>query len=81
MCNTRILSMWNDEQNAADHHADLLRVRARVASEKLQDTAPGQIGTTQQMKEYRLKTLDAMISQAETEMSAKSVASKAEFYR
>jgi hypothetical protein len=33
------------------------------------------------MKEYRLKTLDAMISQAETEMSAKSVASKAEFYR
>jgi|TARA_R110000824_G_scaffold197463_2_gene381003 hypothetical protein len=73
--------MWNDEQNAADHHADLLRVRARVASEKLQEGAPGQIGTTQQMKEYRLKTLDAMISQAETEMSAKSVASKAEFYR
>lgn len=63
--------MWNDEKLAADHHADLLKVRARVASEKLQSGLPGQIGTTEQMKEYRLKVIDNMIEQAESEMTQK----------
>jgi hypothetical protein len=63
--------MWNDEKLAADHHADLLKVRARVASEKLQSGLPGQIGTTEQMKEYRLKVIDNMIEQAESEMAQK----------
>lgn len=63
--------MWNDEKLAADHHADLLKVRARVSSEKLQSGLPGQIGTTEEMKDYRLKVLDSLIAQAESEMAHK----------
>ena len=72
--------MWTDEANAAAHHADLLKVRARVASEKIQDGTPGQIGTSQQMHEYRLKTIDEMIKQAESEMVQKP-ARQGEVYR
>ena len=72
--------MWNDKQNAEDHHADLLKVRARVASEKLQDQAPGQIGSAQDMKDYRLKTIDTLIEISSKEM--RQVGPKTgEFYR
>ena len=72
--------MWNDKQNAEDHHADLLKVRARVASEKLQDQAPGQIGSAQDMKDYRLKTIDTLIETSSKEM--RQVGPKTgEFYR
>lgn len=72
--------MWNDEKLAADHHADLLKVRARVSSEKLQSGLPGQIGTTEEMKQYRLKVLDSLIEQAESEMAHKP-AKQGEVYR
>lgn len=72
--------MWNDKQNAEDHHADLLKVRARVASEKLQHQAPGQIGSAQDMKDYRLKTIDTLIETSSKEM--RQVGPKTgEFYR
>ena len=72
--------MWNDKQNAEDHHADLLKVRARVASEKLQDQAPGQIGSAQDMQDYRLKTIDTLIEISSKEM--RQVGPKTgEFYR
>jgi hypothetical protein len=61
--------MWTDKHTAAAHHEDLLKVRTRVASEKFQDETPGQIGTSKQMHEYRLKVLDDMIKQAESEMA------------
>ena len=67
--------MWNDEKLAADHHADLLKVRARVASEKL-----GGGDTTESMKEYRLKIIDSLIEQAESEM-AQTPAKQGEVYR
>lgn len=71
--------MWNDEKLAADHHADLLKVRARVASEKLGggDTTDGY---TESMKEYRLKIIDSLIEQAESEM-AQTPAKQGEVYR
>lgn len=69
MCLTRILSMWNDEKNAADHHADMIKVRARIANEKLQGNSAGQIASAKEARDYRLRVIDTMISQAETEMS------------
>jgi hypothetical protein len=61
--------MWNDEKNAAEHHADLVRVRGRVANEKLQGDSPGQITSAKDARDYRLRVIDTMISHAETEMS------------
>jgi len=61
--------MWTDKHTAAAHHEDLLKVRARVASEKFQEENAGQIGTSKQMHEYRLKVLDDMIKQSESEMT------------
>jgi hypothetical protein len=72
--------MWNDGQNAADHHADLIRVRARIVNENLQGNTPGQITSSKEAREYRLKVIDTMISQSSTEMSVNPIAKQGEVY-
>jgi len=50
--------MWTDEKNALEHLIDLKRVKARIETEAQQEEKAGQIHTTAEQKEYRLKVLD-----------------------
>jgi len=73
--------MWTDEKNALDHLEDLKRVRARIEKEELQGQEAGQISTTPQMQEYRLKVIDSLIKQSEFESKGKKEKDKEDFYR
>jgi hypothetical protein len=73
--------MWNDEKNAAEHYEDLKKVKARIESEPLQIELPGQISTSKDMRDYRLKTIDALIKASESEMAMAVPAKQGEVYR
>lgn len=64
-----ILNMWTDKKNAADHLADLRKVRETVEAERLQYNTPGQISSAQEAKKYRLGVIDKLIQASEAEAS------------
>ena len=73
--------MWTDEKNALERLIDLKRVKARIETEAQQEEKAGQIHTTAEQKEYRLKVLDKLIAQSELEKKKKKTEKQGEVYR